>query len=60
MRLELARLEAAELGSGANSSVHSTVSPSELISTGIELEEQQYVLQIIFVVRSTYRSKGDV
>ncbi|KAJ8580368.1 hypothetical protein M405DRAFT_697263, partial [Rhizopogon salebrosus TDB-379] len=46
VRLELAHLEATELESRTNSSLHSTVSASDLISTGIELEEQQYVLLI--------------
>ncbi|OJA09031.1 hypothetical protein AZE42_11088 [Rhizopogon vesiculosus] len=43
VRLELARIEAVELESGANTSLHPDVSPSILISSGIDLEEQQCV-----------------
>ncbi|KAG1780044.1 hypothetical protein EV702DRAFT_1178215 [Suillus placidus] len=41
VRLELARIEAAELESGTNISLHADVPPSILISSGMDLEEQQ-------------------
>lgn len=47
MRLELARIEAAELESGTNISLHADVSPSILISSGIDLEDQQYVASLV-------------
>ncbi|KAG2115716.1 uncharacterized protein F5147DRAFT_743324 [Suillus discolor] len=41
IRLELARIEAAELESGTNVSLHAEVPPSVLISSAIDLEDQQ-------------------
>ncbi|KAG0698532.1 hypothetical protein DFH29DRAFT_983865 [Suillus ampliporus] len=46
VRLELARIEAAELESGTNISLHADVSPSILISSGIDLEDQQRHLSL--------------
>ncbi|KAG1853639.1 hypothetical protein F4604DRAFT_1883371 [Suillus subluteus] len=43
VQLELACIEATELESGTNISLHTDVSPSVLISSGIDLEEQQYI-----------------
>ncbi|KAG1883671.1 hypothetical protein F4604DRAFT_1878922 [Suillus subluteus] len=41
IRLELARIEAKDLETGNNISLHADVPPSILISSGIDLEEQQ-------------------
>ncbi|KAH7906396.1 hypothetical protein BJ138DRAFT_1016290, partial [Hygrophoropsis aurantiaca] len=46
IKLELAQQEARELEQGNNISLHADVSPSVLISTGIDLEEQQRRLTI--------------
>lgn len=46
MRLELARLEATELESGTHTSLHEDISPSVLISSGLDLEELQYVVHV--------------
>ncbi|KAG2118601.1 hypothetical protein DEU56DRAFT_761146 [Suillus clintonianus] len=46
VQLELARIEAAELESGTNISLHADVSPSILISSGIDLEDQQRRLSL--------------
>ncbi|KAG1725657.1 hypothetical protein EDB19DRAFT_1897750 [Suillus lakei] len=43
VRLELARIEATELESGTNISLHVDVPPSVLISSAIDLEDQQYL-----------------
>lgn len=43
-RLKLAELEADELKCGIDVSLHPEVSPSVLIASGLDLEEEQYVL----------------
>jgi hypothetical protein len=42
VRLELAQDEAQELQKGNDLSLHAEISPSILISMGLELEDQQY------------------
>lgn len=46
MHLELAKEEAVEIGHGGSHALHKDCSPSTLISSGLELEEQQYVIHI--------------
>ncbi|KAG2746814.1 hypothetical protein P692DRAFT_20738788, partial [Suillus brevipes Sb2] len=48
VRLELAELEAQELQAGINVSLHTDVSPSGLITLGIDLEDQQARLRSKF------------
>jgi hypothetical protein len=43
VRLELAKQDAADIQSGSSLLLHEDCSPSVLISTALELEEQQYV-----------------
>ncbi|KAG1818253.1 hypothetical protein EV424DRAFT_1324062 [Suillus variegatus] len=45
VRLQLAELEAHELQAGVNVSLHTDVSPSRLITTGIDLQDQQQRLK---------------
>ncbi|KAG1833671.1 hypothetical protein DFJ58DRAFT_869463 [Suillus subalutaceus] len=45
MRLRLSQQEAEDLEKGFNNSLHMEVSPSILISSGMDLEEQQFRLQ---------------
>ena len=44
VRLKLAQLEAAELQQGTDVSLHADVSPSIFVASGIDLENEQYVL----------------
>ncbi|KAG2067632.1 hypothetical protein BDR04DRAFT_1120350 [Suillus decipiens] len=44
--LQLAELEAHELQAGTNVSLHTDVSPSRLITTGIDLQDQQQCLKM--------------
>jgi hypothetical protein len=46
VRSQLAELEAQELRAGINHSLDDNVSPSVLISGGIELEDLQYVTSL--------------
>ncbi|KAG2028236.1 hypothetical protein BDR03DRAFT_1020076, partial [Suillus americanus] len=48
VRLELAELEAQELQAGINVSLHTDISPSDLITLGIDLEDQQARLRSKF------------
>jgi len=43
VRLALSKAEAEEIERGNNISLHDDISPSMLISSGLELEDQQYV-----------------
>jgi hypothetical protein len=43
VRLALSKAEAEEIERGNNISLHDDISPSTLISSGLELEDQQYV-----------------
>ncbi|KAG2123716.1 hypothetical protein BD769DRAFT_1628906 [Suillus cothurnatus] len=45
VRLRLSQKEAEDLERGFNNSLHTEISPSVLVSSGIELEEQQFRLQ---------------
>ncbi|KAG2112112.1 hypothetical protein DEU56DRAFT_749410 [Suillus clintonianus] len=45
VRLKLSQQEAQDLENGLNNSLHTDISPSVLISSGIDLEEQQYRLR---------------
>jgi hypothetical protein len=42
VRLQLAEDEARDLHAGVNASLHNEVSPFILISTGLDLEDEQY------------------
>ncbi|OJA09520.1 hypothetical protein AZE42_10692 [Rhizopogon vesiculosus] len=44
--LQLAELEAHELEAGTNVSLHTDISPSRLITTGIDLQDQQQCLKL--------------
>lgn len=41
IRLQLAELKARELQAGINVSLHTNISPSRLITSGIDLQDQQ-------------------
>ncbi|KAG1790740.1 hypothetical protein EV424DRAFT_1476101 [Suillus variegatus] len=45
LRLQLAELEADELQAGTNVSLHTDISPTRLITTGIDLQDQQQRLK---------------
>ncbi|KAG1888957.1 uncharacterized protein F5891DRAFT_1216956 [Suillus fuscotomentosus] len=46
VRLQLAELEARELQAGINVSLHTDISPSRLITSGIDLQDQQQRLKV--------------
>lgn len=50
VRLKLAQLEAAELQQGNDVSMHALVSPSTFIASGIDLEHEQCVVSVIYVL----------
>ncbi|KAG2050816.1 hypothetical protein BDR06DRAFT_983821 [Suillus hirtellus] len=59
MRSQLADSEASELQAGINCSLHCDISPSVLISTGIDLEEQQYQKETLTHHTNTLQCKID-
>lgn len=51
VRLQLAENEARDLEGGINTSLHDEISPFQLISSGLDLEDQQY--GSLFIVASS-------
>ncbi|KAG2114064.1 hypothetical protein BD769DRAFT_1630016 [Suillus cothurnatus] len=60
VRLELAHIEAAELETGNNISLHTDVPPSILISSRIDLEEQQQHLSFEIETLSTHATDNQL
>jgi hypothetical protein len=60
VRLELTELEAQELQAGINVSLHTDVSPSGLITLGIDLEDQQCVWLSASLLRCSHENTEHV
>ncbi|KAG2336372.1 hypothetical protein BDR05DRAFT_953419 [Suillus weaverae] len=60
VQLELTRIEATKLETGNNICLHADVPPSILISSGIDLEEQQQQLSFEIAVLSTHATDNQL